>query len=430
MPLFKKSKPLATETLLKTKENEGMKKTEKHKLEFSIPKEVYTLMKAIEEDFDVFYKKVQHRKGIHHIIKTSRENYIANMHKLHSYYERLYDFFGVDSLQEEKVKKKYLSMDNTCSKYHIQSEISLDENISKWDKKIDEIIDSYRKIFNKKTGSAKHVSNKDTANFGLLLNKKFESFNESLQNAKKNIKELKKTIINNENATYYAEMNYHIKIIKECISVVFSLKNKLSDAISKSEVDFLKKHNSSDLPKILKTTFNIQSELNVTHEKLKEFKLAVIDSIILKNKKIAAGGYKLQSLMLSKSNYINIRDELLKKIKIGGVTSEKFKDDVNKLETAAANLQNIANDNIKNKGNILKYNKKLQFVSELTKFKSNLKKKSLEIEELVVSALSAAAAVRYALSPMRKVEKALKIAQSVRGLVTSAITTAISFGVL
>ena len=415
MRLFKKSKK-NQKSFEVQKMIDNNKKIEPIKVEFNISTYVYSLMNEVENNFDHFYSKVKHRKYIPGFVKTSINTYIANMCESYLQYQTLFLFFGKGSLREKKVKQKYEDMKKTCEKYNLPNKSLIEDKITNKGFEVDNVKSRYVEFFKGKNYIAKHVQDINSASFGDLLRATFNSLDIALIHADKAIEQLKKKVLDNTNKSYYAEIQGCISIVDQCLKNIDTLRKKFSVVISKIDFKFLRKHHSKDLSKINVKISNIQNELDVAYEQLQECYQVVLSVISHADDSVSSDSNKLAILLTSKTNYVCSCRKLLSTITKEDYEIGDLSDNINILEKYALNLGKIVKDKIKVEGSVLDYSKAVQpFKSDLSKLQQTINTSSEEMDALIGTANSAKAAIQYALSPMRKVEKVLDVVRSITG---------------
>lgn len=399
------------------------KETEQTKVEFNIPNDVYNVMKLVEKNFNYYYSRSVIRSKVKKIKMPERiENWINSknvdgnskkvdknsnsMYQSYKLYKELFHFFGEGSLREKKVSKKYEDMGNICSDYKERSfEDPILEDVTK---KVNSVIENYKNAFNSIL--------KD--NLKELLTETFNKLDAPLEAADKNIDKLKTEVLNDAKKDYYADIRGCTSIIDKCIEKINYLRGKFLAVIKKIDFKFLEKYHSKDLDKINGDIAKINSELDIAYAQLQEYYQAALYTISRQqdiDDDTKNSTNKLAKLLTSKKNYVELREKFLSEIKKENYTSNDLRKNLSTLKEYSSNLSYL-NENTKTiKGFTLKFNRLDLFESELQKIKSAIDQSSIEMDKLVNKSDSAKAKVQYAISPMRKVEKVLKVIGNITG---------------
>lgn len=406
----KKSSNVSQAVLKSDKKIEPIKK-----VEFNIPIDAYNLMSEVENNFNYFYSKVEHRKYVPSFIQTSIKTYIANMYESYLQYQKLFYFFGKGSLREKKVKSKYEDIKKICEKYKQDNEIPIAQKVTDIGKNIDSIILKYVNFFKEKKYISNHIRNIDNTSFGDLLLVMFMSLDIALVHADLNIEELKKIVLYDENRVYYADIRSCMRVVEECFDTIGILRKKFSVIISKIDFKFLQKHHSKDLSKINTTISTIYSELDIACAQLEEYYRVALDTISRVDDTVLYHSNKLGILLTSKANYLCSREKFLSIVIEKDYTISDLIYGIKGLEKDKSNLDNIVMDNVDLTSVVLDYSKAPLLKSKLLELKKTIDTSNREMDALVGTAHSAKSAIQYALSPMRKVEKVLDVVKRITG---------------
>lgn len=397
------------------------------RVSFSIPKDAYDLIKKIENDFDKFHKKVQHRKGIHHIFSTHRNDYLNNMYNLYMCYCELFNFFAVNSSQEKSISKKLNEIQNIISKYSVKykKDVKYPDHIN-----IVALIWKYRTIFTNLYGdSMKQGIVIMNSSLNILLNYSIDRSRLTLKKGNGKVNDLRPDVMG-PNTPGYGEIKSNSEKIDDALKQVRGLHTVIEETFKSFRIDLIKKHDSASAVNIEDKYHEILASITVFEGLISRCQIAMQNKIGESIKKSNDDNRKTtfelwRGLTFACNILENDMQKLISELRRGVSDVESLRILLVSLRNSSIHLAGLLDKKIKpSEDTVFNYSKlESGLLSKLDKMCKKTKDISKEVTKLKIHENQTVRKIQYNTSYKRKMEKFCSI---LKGLSTFFSSTSIS----